>query len=224
MTRPLIPGPGEPAAGSFAARPFGTWVRELIALAGDHVHRPRLIAIDGRGGAGKSTISERIADVVPATTIVHTDDVAWRYSMFDWGDAMREHILEPLHRGLPVDYRPAAWHEHGRSGSIRIERGTSTVLVEGTGIIRDELAALFDASIWMQSDAEEARRRALDRDVASGVNGDREAATAFWDLWQEEEVPFFARERPWARADFIVAGTPVVPLAETELAVTRAGE
>ena len=32
------------------------------------------------------------------------------------------------------------------------------------------------------------------------------------------ELPYFVQERPWSRADLIVAGTPVLSLGENELA------
>jgi hypothetical protein len=32
---------------------------------------------------------------------------------------------------------------------------------------------------------------------------------AFWDGWEAEEAPFLDRDRPWERADVIVAGSPV---------------
>ena len=32
---------------------------------------------------------------------------------------------------------------------------------------------------------------------------------AGWEEWQSEELPFLARDRPWERADVIVAGTGV---------------
>ena len=61
--------------------------------------RPRLIAIDGRGGAGKSTLVERLRLIVPASEVVHTDDIAWNHAFFDWGGVMAANILRPLHRG-----------------------------------------------------------------------------------------------------------------------------
>lgn len=53
------------------------------------------------------------------------------------------------------------------------------VFVEGTGAGRRELSHPFDAVVWVQSDAADAERRALARDVAAGDAADPVAAKAF---------------------------------------------
>ncbi len=58
--------------------------------------RPVMVAIDGRGGAGKTTIVHRLRELVPNSDVVHTDDIAWNYSCFDWGKVMIEDVLHPL--------------------------------------------------------------------------------------------------------------------------------
>ncbi|MCI6206956.1 MAG: hypothetical protein MR654_08625 [Corynebacterium glucuronolyticum] len=55
---------------SFALVEFRKWVSDLVR------DTPRFIAIDGRGGAGKSTLAARTADEIGAA-VVHVDDVSW---------------------------------------------------------------------------------------------------------------------------------------------------
>jgi len=55
--------------------------------------------------------------------------------------------------------------------------------------------------------------------MAEGVNGGREQAIAFWRDWMKAELRFLDEQRPWERADVIVAGTPAIPLGADEWAV-----
>jgi len=163
--------------------------------------RPLVVAVDGRGGAGKSTLAGRLREAVPGSEVVHTDDIAWNHACFDWAGLMAENVLKPLHRGEAVAFRPPAWVEHERSGVIRVGAGAEVVWVEGTGIIREELAGWVDASVWVQGDLDEQERRLVARDGDSAEQRRHVAA------WLEEELPFMLRERPWERATVVVAGT-----------------
>jgi hypothetical protein len=172
-------------------------LREASAVRG---RRPRVIAIDGRGGAGKTTLAERLRAAVPHSFVVHTDDVAWNHAYFDWGTVLAENILQPLHRGEAVDFRPGAWIDHDRPGSITVPAGADTIWVEGTGVLRDELAPWLDAGLWLQGDLDEQERLLAARDGNSPEQQEHVAN------WLREELPFLLREQPWARATMIVAG------------------
>jgi ABC-type glutathione transport system ATPase component len=138
--------PGEVEVGGWRVEKLSQVVQQL-SDASPVVGRPRIIAIDGRGGAGKSTLAQRLCALVPASEIVHTDDIAWHHAAFDWAGLMAENILRPLHRGEAVEFRPPAWDEHDRLGTLRISSDLDLVWVEGTGMIRQELAQWIDASI-----------------------------------------------------------------------------
>ena len=198
-------GPDEPAAGPWRLVSVDQLAQSLVAAAGTHAGRPRVIAVDGRGGAGKSTLVERLAARVPSSAVVHTDDLAWHHAFFDWAGLLTEHVLEPLRRGDAVDHRPAAWAARDRAGSIVVPAGCDTVWVEGTGVIRESLLPLIDASVWVQVDAPDAERRLLERD---GDSPEQRRHVAEWD---REERPFLREQRPWARATVVVAGSQVLP-------------
>jgi hypothetical protein len=194
--------PEEPAAGPWHVESLAWLVDLLLHTAGTPNGRPPVVAVDGRGAGGKSTLAERLRLSVPAAQVVHTDDIAWAHSRFGWDDLMIDGVLEPLHRGESVHYRPPAWGRHGRPGHVDVAAAAPLVIVEGVGASRRELTHLIDAAVWVQSDLVESERRGLVRD-----GGDAEAMEN-WHSWMSEELPFLAADRPWERASVIVSGTP----------------
>jgi hypothetical protein len=193
--------PGEVEASGWRVATLSDVVQQLRDAAPGVVGRPRVIAIDGRGGAGKSMLAEQLRTVVPASAVVHTDDIAWHHAFFDWTDLLAENVLRPLHRGEAVEFRPQAWIERGRPGVIRVPADLDVVWVEGTGSIRQELGRWTDASIWLQGDVDEQERRLVARD------GDSPAQQRHIAEWLAEELPLLLREQPWKRATVVVAGT-----------------
>jgi hypothetical protein len=192
--------PGEVAAAGWRVVAVREVVRRLWDAAGGVSGRPRVVAIDGRGGAGKTTLAERLRAVVPNSVVLHTDDIAWNHAYFDWGGLLVEHVLRPLHRGDAVDFRPPAWVAHGRGGSITVPAAMDAVWVEGTGVLRAELARWLDASVYVQGDLDEQERLLAARDGESPEQLEHVAN------WLREELPFMLRERPWERATLIVEG------------------
>jgi hypothetical protein len=163
------------------------------------------LAVDGRSGSGKSTVAALLHRSVPASAIVHTDDVAWHHSFFDWNDLLVEGILKPLRNSRAVSYRPPGWDKRGRPGAIQVAAGLHLVIVEGVGASRTEVIPWIDRALWVQSDLEEAERRGIARD------GGTEEARDFWREWGAQEFDFLQRQRPWERAAVIVNGTPTQP-------------
>jgi uridine kinase len=198
-------GPGEPSAAPWQILPIRDLVDRVIQVDDSARTRPWVLAVDGRSGSGKSTIAALLQRCVPGSMIVHTDDIAWHHSFFDWSDLLIEGVLKPLHRGEGVRYQPPGWRTHGRAGAIEIPAGLDLVIVEGVGASRSEVMPWLDSSVWVQSDLDEAERRGLARD------GGTEEASKFWQEWMSQEFDFLQWHRPWARATAIVNGTPAQP-------------
>jgi hypothetical protein len=213
-------GPGEPAAGPWRVEPVDVFARSLADAAGAPVGRPRIIAVDGRGGGGKTALADRLSGAMGPAAVVHSDDVAWAHSRFGWDDLMIAGILEPLRAGRAVHYRPSGWDSDGRDGHIDIAAGLATVIIEGVGVSRRALAPLLDVTVWVQSDFAEAKRRGMRRDMAE-LDRDEAEAERLWDEWEAEEVPFLQADQPWQRAGFIVGTAPSLPHdAQTEVVVS----
>lgn len=207
---------GEPPAGPWRVEPLTGLVSRLLPAAPPPPRRAHVVAVDGRSASGKTTLAERIAGTSPHSTVVHTDDIAWYQAIMDWAYLLAGGVLEPLHRGEPVSFRPPAWEAHARPGAIEVPASCELLVVEGVGSGRAELAHLYDLIVWVQSDAVSSRTRGIERDA---LRGDHDIV-AFWDHWEAEEAPFFANDKPWSRAHAIVAGTPELPHDErTEVVV-----
>lgn len=217
MTPALDLAPEEPEAGPWSA----VTVERLAALVlqgwDSAIGRPWVVALDGRGGAGKSTLAERLLPHLAPAAVVHTDDVAWHAPYFGWVDLL-EQVLAQVHSGRAVSFRPPAWDVQGRTGAIELPVGLRVVVVEGTGASPRETAHLVDRTVWVQSDRRLAEDRGIARDIEQGVNGDAEESRRFWHEWMSHELPFFSEQRPWERADVVVAGTPVIALDDDEVA------
>jgi energy-coupling factor transporter ATP-binding protein EcfA2 len=203
----MKPATGEPLAGPWRPMASAELARKVLDSADLSAKRPRIVAVDGRSGSGKTTFADRLAGAVPLSAVVHVDDVAWHAPMFEWTDLLATGVLEPVRRGEAVSYRPPAWTMHDRPGAVDVPAGLDLVVVEGVGAGRRELTDLIDVLVWVQSDYAEAERLGIARDIASGVNGDAQETVDFWHAWMADEVPFLERDRPWERATIITAGT-----------------
>ncbi|MDT0181888.1 hypothetical protein Q9S36_17050 [Microbacterium sp. ARD31] len=208
--------PEEPHAGPWTVRTHAELAAHLIGRAAVS-GRPAIVAVDGRSGAGKSTLADALARATGSAQVVHTDDFAWHEPFFGWGRVLRPALAELRSTGA-LEFTPPAWVARGRDGSVRVPPGRRLVIVEGVGSSQREVADLIDAVVWVQSDDVLTEQRGIARDLADGVNGDEAETVAFWHEWIGAERPFLAEDRPWERADVIVAGTPVMPTAVDEVA------
>lgn len=211
--------PEEPAVLQWQVSATDDLVEHLLSLVGTPQGRPAIIAVDGRGGSGKTTLTTALAAAVPGAQAFHLDDLIWNEPLYDW-DQLYVDTLTQLRRAGSLDLVPDKWREHGREGSIRIPAGSPLVLVEGTGAGLAAVRSLIDAHVWVQTGDDVAERRGIKRDIAEGVNGDAEESVRFWHWWMAGERPFFAKDRPWRRADVIVSGDAPTGVGPGEFAWT----
>jgi len=205
---PLTLPAGEPEAGSWRPTPLAALLELVLAAAGHPQGRPRIVAVDGRGASGRSTLAARVSALAPASAVVHTDDLAWHEPLFGWGQLLADVVLRPLHEGRALAYRPPQWKRRGRNRVIAVPAGLDVVIVEGTGASQREHADLIDTTVWVQADFAEAERRGVARDIVEGVNGDPDQVAAFWHERMAGELAFLDRQQPWQRACVVVNGTP----------------
>jgi uridine kinase len=161
---------------------------------------PTVLAVDGRSASGKTTFAKRLSSELNAS-IVHSDDLAWHHSFFDWWPLMLEQIIVPFRAGRAIDWKPEAWTEKNREGSIVVPKSPILIL-EGVGATRLELSTHIDLPIWVETNMQVAEARGLERDGPDERD--------FWFEWQSHERSFLERDQPWTRAKMIIDGAPTL--------------
>ena len=208
-------GRGEQECSPLLSIAFADFVGHLLESAGRPGSRPAIVTVDGRSSSGKTTLAGRLNRAIADSHVVHTDDIAWFHSRFAWTDLMIGNVLEPLHQGSPVTFRPPAWNDRARPGFLSVPMDATLVIIEGVGAARADLDHLVDATIWVQVDLRDVESRNAHR-VRSGETHELGVRA-----WMAEEFPFLEGDRPWERASYIVAGSDVVPYdADKEVIVS----
>lgn len=189
-------------------RKTGGVIPDLTALLDVAAARPapRVVAVDGRSGAGKTTFADAVADDLQRRTgdrpqVVHMDDVyeGWAGLAAAPGLVARW-VLEPLAQGRPARFRRWDWAADARGEWLEVP-AAEWVVLEGVGAgsraCRPHLAAL----VWLDADEATRRDRALARDG--------EMFRPHWDDWRSQELSLFATEGTRDAADLVVdSGRP----------------
>ncbi|MEO9325090.1 4-amino-4-deoxy-L-arabinose transferase [Nocardioides sp. C4-1] len=158
----------------------------------------RLLAVDGPGGSGKTTLAAAVAAATGAD-VVHMDDLYDGWTGLDTVSAQLRTLLEPLSAGRPGRYRRYDWHAHAFAETVDVAVPASGLLVvEGVGSGSPSVAHLTTALVWVEAPRDLRLRRGIDRDG--------EALRAQWHAWQDAEDAHLARHRTRERADLVVDG------------------
>ena len=167
-----------------------------------------IVAIDGAGGAGKSTLARGIEDAfVGCVSIVRCDDFYRPLSgatlspqeaydnYFDWR-RLRDEALKPLRNGQTVRYQRYDWSTGRLTEWIDVEP-REIVLIEGVFSMRPELRPMIDVAIFIETPREERMRRLLARPQPD----------ASWiDQWMAAEDWYLENVAPQHHADLVIEG------------------
>ncbi|MFJ6000812.1 aminodeoxychorismate synthase component I [Arthrobacter sp. NPDC092385] len=177
---------------------------------------PLLIAIDGRSGAGKTTLAVELAALLRehhSVSLFHLEDIYPGWDGLDDGIARYvERVLRPLRAGREARWNAWDWGR-GQDGAERTTTAAEIVLLEGVGAAAAAARSFLDAVIWIEADPEVRHRTAIERD------GDTYAP--FWHRWADQESRWLADDDPGAVADVVVQGHQGPPPPEAvRLALT----
>ncbi len=160
---------------------------------------PLIIAVDGRSGAGKTTLAVELAARLRThhrVSLFHLEDIYPGWEGLEPGIARYvAAVLEPLRRGMDAHWHPWDWTEQ-HDGGPRITVSAPVIIVEGVGAAAAVARPFLDAVVWAESPADTRRTRALARDGAS--------YEPFWDTWAAQEESWLAGDNVPAHADVVV--------------------
>ena len=88
----------------------------------------RLVAVDGRGAAGKSTFAARLAAALGGAPVVHTDDFA-SPDKAPWWPRLEEQVLRPLAAGCPGRYQRYDWQRRELAEWHDVPVGTVVLVI-----------------------------------------------------------------------------------------------
>ncbi len=159
----------------------------------------KIVAIDGHGGAGKSTLAKQLAVALKDAEIVRTDDFASWDNPTDWWPEVIKRILEPIQNGAKtLSYQPTSWGPDHHPAKIENQPVKPIMILEGVGSARLELQPYLSYAIWVETPIDICLQRGLERDGQD--------ALPKWQKWIDEEDQYIARDNPKTYANVIVSG------------------
>jgi uridine kinase len=188
-----VTGSGEGAA-AVAAR-----VRARAPRCGD----TRVVALDGRSGAGKTALAHALATALgegsgPAPVVPMDDLYPGWDGLAEAVPLLVAQVLAPLAAGNPAVYRPFDWHRGTRGEAVTLPP-PAVLVVEGCGCGSRAAAPYLSLLCWLEADVATRRARGLARDG--------ETFAPYWDRWAAQEDALFGAEHTRDRADVVLDTT-----------------
>jgi para-aminobenzoate synthetase len=177
-------------------------VEAVVELALDVLPRcgeTAVVAVDGRSGAGKTTLAHGVAaDLASYGTVglVHMDHLypGWD-GLAESSEILATRVLEPISQAGPAAYPRWDWEAGGWGGTVTVEPADFLV-VEGCGSSVGPARQYAAVCVFVEADRELRMRRGLARDG--------EAYRPHWRRWAAQEEAVFAADDTKARADIVI--------------------
>ncbi len=171
-------------------------------------NRPLIIAVSGFGGAGKTTLANKLKIQLTDAQVVCIDSFTigqhW-YRSADWANFDRsrftQEILQPA-RGnqFPLVYSHGTWPGQTGSPTVRVPQA-KYLIVKGCSIFHPDLLRYYDYKIWVDCPLSAATKRGMWRDKY--VHKDPQ--DYYWqNIWMPNEKEFYDKYHPDKAANIIL--------------------
>lgn len=155
-----------------------------------------VVLIDGRSGAGKSSLAQALIEVWPLPGRVQLVALDSLYPGWDGlaegRDRALEQVLVPHAQGQIGLWQRYDW-QLGEYGETEAVDPSLALIVEGSGLLTPITARLGDVRVWLEAPAPQRKARALARD------GD--SYRPHWERWATQEDVHMAEHFPARCAD-----------------------
>jgi len=176
----------------------GQWVARIgaaVRSAAPRAGRTRVVAIDGRSGAGKTRLAEALHTELGAP-VVSLEDLYGGWDGLERGiDLLVAEVLEPFAAGRAARVPRYDWVACDWADPVPLTP-PDVLIVEGVGAGARRAAAFESLLVWLESPPSVRKKRALDRDG--------EIFAPYWDRWAAQEDAMLGRERTPERADLVL--------------------
>lgn len=167
-----------------------------------------VLLIDGRAGAGKSSLAEALKNALfksrsQAPRIVHMDDLYPGWSGLQDGSVfLVNSILEPLARSGSAQWQNWDWGKGHRGGADagngwKSFYGGNLLVVEGCGSVSRHSREFADLAVWVESDRDTRYERFVSRDHGKFKD--------YWSEWSDQEDLFYSSEGSKAICDIVIS-------------------
>jgi len=185
-----------------------------MEIAGNLIDRlkllptPKLIGVSGFGGAGKSSVSKRLGEILEAPVVgvdsfqkkgaFNTEYSLWE--IMDYGRLERE-VIQPFLSGEET-IKYGHFDASQEVISDMVEFGNKgVVIIEGVGLFRPELMKHFSYTIWVDCPMEKAIERGKKRDREEYNSPNDE----LWDgIWKQNDIEYLEAFSPNKSADAVI--------------------